>query len=456
MSVQSSALPTHKGLEWFTGAGLGIFVHWDHASQQGVEISWPVVGKSIIPGVDDAEDPMTPEQYYSSAATFNPTNWDAREVARLARRAGATYVVFTAKHTAGYCMFHTQYTDFSIEHSPFTRDVTLELVEALRAEGIRVGIYFTLPDWHHPDYPAFQLSDRPYPREHYPEADLPENADSPLRLDRHRRPEPAGWQRYLADLRGELTEILTNYGQIDLLWFDGEWERSAQEWDTKGIHDLIRSIQPDVVINERLLEQGDYVSPEQALPVEAPDGPWELCLTIGQMWAYRPGDTKVKSARALARTLSEVTSRGGNLLLNIGPKGDGSLQPLQVDRLTEIGEWLDHHAEAVIGVQAGTGVDFYGPVTRRGDTVYLHLHAHPVEELLARGLPVGRVAGVRLLANAAALPYEVFYEVHVQTSDGAEPHGEIRIAAPEASGALLDIIAIDFTPREPLRPGIQG
>ena len=450
MSVHPSvARSAHPGLDWFTGAGLGIFVHWDHASQQGIEISWPIVGMSIIPGVDQAEDAVTPEQYYSSAETFNPTRWDASQIARLAKQTGATYLVFTAKHHGGYAMWHTRHTDFSIEHSPFRRDVTRELVEALRAEGIRVGIYFTLPDWHHPDYPAFQLSDRPYPREHHPEADWPENANSPLRLDLRRRSEPQAWQRYLSDLRGELTELLTHYGQIDLLWFDGEWERRAEEWDTQGIHDLVRSLQPDVVINERLLGQGDYITPEQSIPMVATDGPWELCLTMGETWAYRPGDTDVKSARSLVRTLSEVTGRGGNLLLNVGPKGDGSLPELQVERLQSIGGWMAQHREAVIGVDAGADVDFYGPVTRRAGVVYLHLHAQPIEEVVARNLPVGRVKDVRLLATDEVLDYRVFYEVHVCPTFGEEPHGEIRITAPEASGSLLDIIAIRFCPKQP-------
>jgi alpha-L-fucosidase len=432
------------GGEWFVGAGFGLFVHWDHASQQGIEISWPLVGRSILPGVDAAEDPVTVEQYHSSAPSFNPTSWDAVALAKLAKRAGAQYVVFTARHHAGYSMFHSQHSDFGVEHGPFGRDITREFIDAIRAEGIRVGLYYSLPDWHHPDYPAFEQADLPYPLEHWPAAGLPENEGKPIRDDRHRRPSPDQWGRFQDYLRGQLTELLSNYGTIDLLWFDGEWERNEEEWDSAGLRELIKSLQADVVINERLLGHGDYKTPEQAFPIEAPDGPWELCLTIGQNWAWRPDDTKNKSARSLVTTLIEVASRGGNLLLNIGPKGDGSLNDDQVKRLERIGEWMDRHADSVIGVSPTTGVDFYGPTTAREGTLYLHLVSTPVEEIIVRGLPVRRISGIRLLATGESLDYEVSFEVHEQVSKDEEPSGEIRITAPAASGTLVDVVAIDF------------
>jgi alpha-L-fucosidase len=435
---------TLPGGEWFIGAGFGLFVHWDHASQQGIEISWPLVGRSIIPGSDGVEDFVTVEGYQSSAPTFDPVEWDAVALARLAKRAGARYVVFTARHHAGYAMFHTAASDFGIEHSPFGRDITREFVEAIRAEGIRVGIYYSLSDWNHPDYPAMTMDDRPYAEEHWPGAGDPANAGLPIAADKHRRSTPEQWARYREYLRAQLTEILTGYGTIDLLWFDGEWERAEEEWGSADLRALIKSLQPDVVINDRLLGQGDYTTPEQGFPVTAPSGPWELCLTIGQMWAWRPGDTKSKSTTSLVTTLIEVASRGGNLLLNIGPKGDGSLNESQVRTLEEIGEWMDVHAESVVGVSPTTGVDFYGPSTARPGVLYLHLVMRPIEEVVVRGIPVGRVTGVRLLATGEQSPYEVNLEVHEQPAPGVDPLGELRIPAPAASGAPVDVIAIDF------------
>ncbi|MEY9852721.1 alpha-L-fucosidase [Leifsonia sp. EB41] len=434
------------GGEWFTGAGFGLFVHWDHASQQGIEISWPLVGRSIIPGSDRVEDTVTVEQYQSTAATFDPVEWDAVALARLAKQAGARYVVFTARHHAGYSMFHTAHSDFGIQHSPFGRDITREFVEAIRAEGIRVGIYYSLPDWNHPDYPAFTMDDRPYPLEHWPAAADPANAGTPVADDRHRRPTPEQWARYQDYLRGQLTELLTGYGTIDLLWFDGEWERSEEEWDSAGLRALIKSLQPDVVINDRLLGQGDYKTPEQGFPVTAPDGPWELCLTIGQMWAWRPGDTKSKSTVSLLTTLIEVASRGGNLLLNIGPKGDGSLNGSQVTTLEEIGAWMDAHSESVVGAAPTSGVDFYGPSTARQGRLYLHLVMRPIEQVIVRGIPVERVRSVRLLATGEELPFERNVEVHEQAEQSGEALGELHIPAPTASGAAIDVIAIDFEP----------
>lgn len=443
MSFLREAQDVIPGGEWFTGAGFGIFVHWDQASQQGIEISWPLVGRSILPGVNEPEDAVTVAQYQSTAGTFNPTQWDARALARLAREAGATYVVFTARHHAGYNMFHTDYSEFGVQHGPFGRDVTREFIDAVRAEGMRVGLYYSLPDWNHPDYPAFADTDLPYPLEHWPAAGMPQFADSAIATDLHRRSTPEQWSRYLDYVRGQLTELLSNYGTIDLLWFDGDWERSAAEWQAPALRRLIKQLQPHVVINDRLPGQGDYRTPEQAFPLTPPEGPWELCLTIGDNWAWRPDDTNNKSARSLLASLIDVASRGGNFLLNVGPRGDGSLNPVQVERLAAIGTWMTRHHESVVGVAPTVGIDFHGPSTARDGTVYLHLVMQPVEEVVVRGLPVRRISRVRLLADDSELAYTVSYEVHEQSLNGDET-GELRIAAPGASGALVDVIAVDF------------
>jgi alpha-L-fucosidase len=414
-------------LSWFTGAGLGLFVHWDHASQQGVEISWPLVGRSIIPGRGEPEDHVTVAQYHASAATFDPQRWDAKALARLARESGASYVVLTVRHHAGYSMYHTRFSDYSIEHSPFQRDITREFVEAVRAEGLRVGLYYSLPDWRHPDYPAFTDADRPYAFESY------------------RRPAPEAWDRYIQYLRDQLTELLTGYGPIDLLWFDGEWERSPEEWRAAELHRLIAELQPATVVNDRLPGQGDYSTPEQGLPVSPPAGPWELCLTMSEAWAYRPADTNYKSARRLARYLVETVARGGNLLLNVGPMGDGAVPDTEVALLRELGGWIDTHGESVIGVEpVGGAVDFYGPVTRRGERVYLHLLLRPVEEVVVRGVPVRRIRAVTLLGSGTSLGYETNVEVHEEDHLGREALGELIIRAPEATDALIDVIAIDL------------
>ncbi|GAB3601255.1 alpha-L-fucosidase [Microbacterium tumbae] len=450
MSYAGFQQPTDRipGGEWFSGAGLGIFVHWDQASQQGIEISWPLVGRSIIPGMEAVEDAVTVAEYQATAPTFNPTRWDAADLARRAREAGATYVVFTARHHAGYNMFFTAESDFGVEHGPFGRDITREFVDAVRAEGLRVGIYYSLPDWNHTDYPAFRDEDRPYRLEHWPAAGLAEFADAPEATDRHRRSSPEEWSRYLEYVRAQLTELLTDYGRIDLLWFDGDWERSAAEWTSPGLRRLIKELQPDVVINDRLPGQGDYRTPEQGFPLTAPTGPWELCLTIGDHWAWRRDPDNEKSARSLLVTLIDVVARGGNLLLNVGPGPDGALPDVEQDRLGAFADWMRSHAEAVIGVEPTAGVDYHGPTTARDGRVYLHLTTLPVEEIVVRGLPVGRITRVHRLADGFEPGHGVAFEVHEQSANGDEL-GELRIVAPEPSGALIDVIAIDFSPERP-------
>jgi alpha-L-fucosidase len=419
------------GSSWFSAAGLGLFVHWDHASQQGIEISLPMVGRWLWPGYDEINqeaDDVSVAQYESSAATFNPTRWDAPALARRARQLGARYVVFTTRHCGGYSMFHTKHSDYSIEHSPFGRDITRELVDAVRAEGLKVGLYYSLPDWHHPDYPAFRDSDRPYRREGY------------------QRAEPEQWNRYLDYVKGQLTELLTGYGPVDLLWFDGDWERTTEEWRAGELRALVKSLQPDVIINDRLPDNGDYVTPEQVMPIAPLPSPWELCLTISESWGWRPADHRYKSARQLAVYLSEVTSKGGNLLLNVSPTGDGSLPPLQVERLDALTTWMAAHGESVLGVQPGPStVQFYGPVTRRADTMYLHLVLRPVEQVVVRGLPVKRIKGVRLLATGQSLPYRTTVEVHNGKLPD-EPTGELFVDFGGNTDALIDVIAVDLHP----------
>jgi alpha-L-fucosidase len=205
-------------------------------------------------------------------------------------------------------MFHTAHSDYSIQNSPYGGDLVREYTEAVRAEGLRVGLYYSLSDWHHPDYPALTDADRPYELWRMPATDL-----------------PATWPRFVDYLMGQLTELLTNYGPIDIIWFDGNWERTPEDWHAAELRELVARLQPDCIVNDRLPGQGDYATPEQGLPARTPDGPWELCQTISNSWAYRPDDNAEKSAYTLARYLTRVVSRGGNYLLNIGPKGDGSL-----------------------------------------------------------------------------------------------------------------------------------
>ena len=396
---------------WFRGAGLGLFVHWDHASQQGLELSWPLVGG--IPVLPKCQSVPVAE-YHASAATFDPTAWDPVALARRAKACGMTYAVFTTKHHNGYAMFDTKQSDFSVMHSPYGRDIVRGFVDAMRAEGLRVGLYFSLSDWHHPEYPAFREEDKPY-----------------LFLASPPWPPAEQWARYLEFMRAQLTELLTNYGPIDVLWFDGGWERPADWWQSKELEQMIRSLQPDILINDRLPMCGDFETPEQFVPAVPPAGPWETCLTMNESWGYNPSDGDYKSSRSLIHMLCEVASRGGNMLVNVSPMGSGELPPEQTERLDAVARWMDLHGESVVGTEPGLEPwQFYGPTTRRGNIVYLHLLMRPYETVTVRGVRVRQVQSVRVLGADTTLPFTT--RTAILDSMAADPTGELTVTVPES------------------------
>lgn len=416
---------TARLASWFERARFGMFVHWDHASQQGLEVSWPLVGGVFSLPKCQA---VPVEQYHSSAATFDPGAWDPRALARSAREAGMEYVVLTAKHHNGWALWPTALSPFSVASSPYGRDIVAEFVEAVRDEGLRVGLYLSLSDWHHPDYPAFTDEMKPYAF----------GASPPF-------PGQDRWERYLDHLSGQLRELLTGYGTIDLLWFDGGWERPADAWRPHELVAMIRSLQPEIVLNDRLHGVGDYATPEQFVPPSPPPGPWETCMTMNDSWGFVPADTDYKSSRRLVHTLCEIAGRGGRLLLNVSPTGDGSLPPEQVERLQEVASWMSRNGGSIIGTEAGLEPwQHYGPSTRRGSTVYLHLLARPYGEVTVRGIPVRRVASVRDVASGVHLPFAA--RTGILESLGPDPEGELTI---QVTDSLLDplatVLALELT-----------
>ena len=407
---------------WFRAARFGMFVHWGHVSQQGLELSWPLAGGTpALP----FSTPVPVADYQASAATFAPDPEAPREWARLAARAGMRYAVFTTKHHDGYAMWPSAHSDFA---SPI--DLVGAYVAACREHGLRVGLYHSLSDWHHPDYPALTDDDRPY-------------AYSP------RRSSKEAWARYLDVLFGQVEELLTNYGPIDVLWFDGGWERSAAEWRADDLRRRIAELAPDCLVNERLPGHGDFETPEQFVPASPPSGPWETCLTMNSTWGYCPADTGYKSPRELVHTLCEVAGRGGNLLLNVSPRGDGSLPPEQTERLAEVSAWMARNGAAVLDTVPGLEPwQWYGPSTRSPDgaTVYLHLLARPYDTVTARGLPVRRVRAVRELASGRELTFRTRCTVMDELFNW-DPRGEVVIDVPaELVDDLATVLVVDVAP----------
>lgn len=412
--------------EWFNHAGLGLFIHYDHASQQGLEASWPLVGGVSGLGYSPTN---TVSDYHRSADTFDPANWDPEDLANRAAAAGMQYAVFTARHHSGWASWPSKASERTIASSPYGErggDLVREFVDAFRAKGIRVGLYYSLSNWNHPAYPAFTDEMRPYLHGNYP------------------RPGAADWAQYQQYLKDQLTELLSWYGPIDLLWFDGEWERTREEWDSAGLERHIRSLAPNIVINDRLIGSGDYRTAEQFIPAQPLAEPWECCMTMCSTWSYVPEDSNYKSLHEIIRTLVEVVAKGGNLLLNVGPRADGSLAPDQARLLEGLATWMESNKESVAGVLPGLEPwQYYGPSTASGEKIYLFALAEPVETVTARSVAVRRVKSVRLLGSEAELPFS--YRTTLDDMYLSDPEGELSIDVTGLKkGALVPVFVIEL------------
>jgi alpha-L-fucosidase len=321
-------------LEWWKEARFGMFIHWGPVSIKGTEIGWSR-GKE-----------WTIEEYDGLYKQFNPVKFNALEWVKIAKAAGMKYIVFTSKHHDGFCMWDTKYTDFNIMNSPFHRDVMKELSEACKEEGMALGFYHSTCDWHNPDFP------------------LTSPGGSVKR-------EVSNLDRYTEYLKNQSAEILKNYRPLLVMWYD-----VPQQFDSvrgQGVIDYIRKIQPDVLVNNRTGAKGDFDTPEQRVGNFQNTRPWETCMTIGRQWAWKPND-EVKTLEQCLHSLIRSAGGDGNLLFNVGPKPDGTIEPLQVERLKEMGQWLNKYGYAIYGTRGGPFKPTdWGVSTRKGNIVYLHI-----------------------------------------------------------------------------------
>ncbi len=380
----SSAVATADSrLDWWREARFGMFIHWGLYAVPAGEWNGRTDHAEWIRTT--ARIPL--DQYDLFRADFAAPDFDADEWARLARRAGMRYLVITTKHHDGFCLFDTQQTDFDVMATPLGRDVMREVADACRREGLRIGWYHSIMDWHHPDY---------LPRRDW-ETDRPV-AD-------------ADFARYLAYLKAQVRELLTNYGPIDILWFDGEWEGTWNNERGRELYDYVRSLQPGIIVNNRVgRDLGDYRTPEQQIPAQALPGDWETCLTMNGHWGFNRADHNFKSAPDLVRTLVDIASKGGNLLLNVGPDADGRIPPESVERLEAMGRWLDANGESIHGTTAGPLPPLpWGRATLRtpddGATrLYLHVFDRPADGDLVVPDLLSTPRRAHLLADPAARP----------------------------------------------------
>ena len=324
-----ASVPLPADLSWWREARFGMFVHWGPVSLRGTEIGWSR-GREV---------PV--EEYDALYRRFDPSLFDARAWARLARDAGMGYLVLTTKHHDGFCLWPSALTDYDVASTPFRRDVVRELADACRAEGIVFCAYHSICDWRHPDYPLGS----PGGRTGKPAPDM---------------------ERYTRYLKGQVAELLRSYGPLGILWFDGEWEEPWTDERGKDLYRHCRALQPSLIINNRVTRGrqdmagvtpagtfgGDYDTPEQRVGRFQTERPWESCITICRQWAWK-ADDELKTLDDLVRTLVACAGGDGNLLLNVGPMPTGEVEARQAARLLETGDWLKVHGESVYGTRGG-------------------------------------------------------------------------------------------------------
>lgn len=362
--------PTH--LRWWAEARFGIFIHWGPVSLKGTEISWSRAN-SNPKCPNRGEIPV--EVYDNLYHQFNPTNFDAAGWVDTAKKAGAKYMVLTAKHCDGFLLWHSQASDYNISQSPFRRDICNELSKAARQQGIRIGWYFSPMDWRDPDF----------------------------RTERN--------AAFLARMQQEVREILGNYGRIDLLWFD--WDGHEPLYNQSQTYQLVRTLQPQIVINNRLdlgpgdsdrkilSTNADYYTPEQVVGAYDDQRPWESCMTISRknQWAWGGVEDGVKPFKACLEMLIRCAGGDGNLLFNIGPTPTGEIAPEQVERLNQIGAWLAANGESIYGTRGGPfRPGSYGVSTRKGNAIYVHVTDWIQSSLKLPSIP-RKVMEVRLLGG---------------------------------------------------------
>ncbi len=381
---------------WFLGDRFGMFIHW------GL-YSIPARGEWVR-----SIERISNEAYQPFFEEFNPTHFQPQTWAKIARKAGMNYAVMTAKHHDGFCLFDSQLTDYKSTNTPAKRDLIREYLEAFRAEGLKVGLYYSLIDWHHPDYPAY--ADRTHP----------------MRGNEAYKEQGRNFPQYLDYLHGQVTELMSNYGKIDIVWFDFSYdEMMGETWRATELVQKVRALQPHVLMDNRLgasgegnnrfatknptIYAGDFACPEQIIPPEGlvdEDGqsvPWEACLTLNRNWGYASADRDYKSPQQVVRALVECVSKNGNMLLNVGPTAKGEIPTESEGILAQVGGWMRQNSASIYGCGlAELPKPEWGRYTQKGKLLYAHIFDRGIGPVNFRGLR-GKIKKARLLADGSEL-----------------------------------------------------
>jgi len=351
-----------RRMKWWHEAKFGMFIHWGLYSTLGRH-EWVMENEGI---------PVS--EYEKLAPNFKPVPNAARAWAQLAKRAGMKYMVMTTKHHEGFCNFDTKLTDYCAPKQGPGRDLVREYVDAARAEGLRVGFYYSLMDWHHPD-------------------------GAKSKTDEGAR------RRFVDYIHGQVKELVTNYGKLDILWYDVAWPLDAKGWESVEMNTMVRKLQPDVIINNRSKIPEDFDTPEQRIEASQ-NRPWESCMTLNDSWGYHAADFNWKSPTTVIRNLITCARDGGNYLLNIGPKPDGTIPEESGRILSAVGDWISKNGKTIYESdpcqpRRGNYLSF----TRKGNTLYAHVHYWPGETVVVGNL-LNKVQSAQYFATGEPVKFQ--------------------------------------------------
>ncbi len=397
-------------MQWWREARFGLFVHWGPVSLKGTEIGWSRGGKR---GNRSGTGQIPGDVYDNLYKEFNPTKFNAKEWVEIAKAAGMKYLVFTSRHHDGFSEFDTKQSDYNIMNSPFKRDVCAELAKACHEGGLRLGWYHSQPNWYHPDF----------------------------QTENHAA-------KFIPFLHGQIRELLTNYGQVDILWFDGLGGKAA-DWDAENLFKMIRTLQPHILINNRCGLPADFDTPEQRIGAFQTNRPWETCMTICHQWAWKPDD-QMKTLKQCLQTLITCAGGDGNLLFNVGPMPTGEIEPRQVECLKEMGQWLAKYGTTIYATRGGPWhPGKWGAVTCKDNVAYVHVYQWDGD--------VARLPGInRKVVSSAVLTGG---KAEVKQADD-----EVAITVPAADHQEIDTIialtldgpAFDATTKRPTTAAIKA
>ena len=411
-------------MKWWRDARFGMFIHWGlYAAPAG---EWK--GKKVGGGgewiMNSARIPVN--EYEQLRDQFNPDKFDAKEFVRIAKDAGMKYIVITSKHHDGFCLWDSKVSNYTIMSTPFKRDILKELSVACEAAGVRLCFYHSIMDWHHPDAQA----------PHYPT----------YNTGKLKNPNFAKYREEY--LKPQIKELLTNYGNIGVMWFDGEWIPEWSEEQGRDLYTFIKKIRPDIIINNRVgvgrkgmagmtkegAFAGDFGTPEQEIPATGfPGMDWESCITMNDTWGFKKSDSKWKSAATMIHMLIDTSSKGGNLLMNVGPTAEGLIPAPSAERLAEVGKWMKVNSESIYGSAPSPFKALaFGKATQKPGKVYLHVYTWPKDGTLAVPLK-NKVTNAYLLADR---------EKSLTTAAG---DGGVKITVPAtAPDAVASVVVLEI------------